>query len=405
MRISRILSGALTALVLLPVPALAKTQELESLQKWVQRPNEQANARAFVQAERRDERKDERKEEKQESRANRWLEQHLRGTLTARDGNMLTLLVAGVSFRIDASSAQIKSKTNTVLTLNDLRVNDQLTVKGVWMDGGVIKAAKIEDHSIQARSGSFSGTIGSIATSSQTFVLLTNKQGSKTITWDGSTKMTKNGVSTTMADLRVGGSVRVNGTWNRDNDTVLANKIAISAPMVSVHLTGQVKAVSNGVLTVLATDEKTYQVDTRNAALVFSQYVRMKVADIQVGDSLDVWARGEQGSFVVKAYFIRNLTQMNRKTYVVTMGDLSTTRHLDIGDRLVLRLNSAYTWGNASSSNPVVLGAVTGSMMTFEAKSTGTSEVTVQGNPACLTATPACALPSVLFKVLVQVGS
>lgn len=401
MRTSQLFSGALAILLFFPVSAFAKTSGHELLKERVERSDERMNARVLEQGERRDERKDEQKE----SRVNRWLEQTLRGTLTARDGNTLTLLVAGVSFRIDASAAKVLSKTKTALTLNDLRVNDTLTVKGVWVDGGVLKGATIQDHSIQTRSGSFSGTVGSMATTSRTFVLLTKTQGAKTIAWDGSTSITKNGVSTTLADLRVGSSIRVSGTWNRDADSVLAKKIAISVPVVNVHLTGQVTAISNRVLTVLTTDGTSYQVDSRNAALVFHQYLRMKVADIQVGDSLDVWARGEQDSRAVKAYFIRNLTQMNRTTHVATMGDLNATRHLDIGDRLELRLNSAYTWTNATSSNPTVLGAVSGSAMTFQARANGVSEVTVMGTPVCLSASPACALPSLLFRLTVRIGS
>ena len=389
MRISSFVAVSMATLLLMPNSVLAKSHEGKSLPA-------QANVRAQINSD---------LKHSEEKLVKRWLQQTLRGTLTAINTTNLTLKVGDVNFTIDASSATFTRRFGGAMTAADLQVNDKLIVQGTWQDGGVLKATKIQDLSLQARNGNFSGTVTSVDATAKSFVLTTNKRGTQTIFWDANTRITKNGATATSTDIMVGNAVRVDGAWNRTNENVTATKIAVTTPQVQIHFTGRVTATSTNAITVLSSDAKTYQVSLDKASLVYSTYLRMKTKEIAVGDSVDVWARGEAGALTVNAYFVRNLSQMNAKTHVITVSDMNTARVLDVGDRLVLKLNSGYVWSAATSSNPIVLAPVSGTAMTFEAKSVGQSQITVNGDPTCRAATPACAQPSFLFKLDVRVAA
>lgn len=390
MRTHAIAVGALTLLAFLPISALAKSSEADALKESFRKEGKQMDEYRG----------------RREVDARRSLEQTLYGTLSLKEGSVLTLVVAGVSFRIDASSAVIVGKNNSPLALTDLQTNDVMTVKGEWTNGGILKAKHIRDHVIQARSDAFSGVVSSVATSSKTLVLTMSNKQTKTIYWNESTIVKKNGVVASTTDMLAGTKVHVQATWNREDGVITAKKITITIPTVNVHITGKITALSEKTLTVTAEDGKVYEVDTRSSALVFQRYGRMKFAHLQVGDSVDVWARGEEGSMHLKAYFVRNITRQSAKIHAIQMNQLNVTRELEIGDKLVLHPGSMYAWSSPTSSNPAVLVRMaTGTAMVFEAKAEGTSEITATGNPVCAAATPACALPSVLFKAIVRVKS
>ena len=394
MRNTLFLSLMASAVILTPFASSAKTSD--SLEKLLKKNDaSRVNVQALLNAERREDRKD--------SRQERMLRQTLRGTLTSISDSTLQLRVASTTFSVDASSATFVRRFGGAMVMSDLQVNDELIVHGVWTNGGTLKAEKIQDLSLQARNGTFSGTVTSLSSASSSFVMLTNGRGSQTINLTSSTKITKNGEAVSSTFLAVGQKVNVVGVWNRTNENVTALRVAITVPVVPVHIQGTVTSLANDGKITLLSDGKTYTVNLRSSVLVFSQYQRMKAADIRMGDTLDVWARGEQGSLDLKAYFVRNLSQVNTQTHILTLGDTSRTLQVDVGDRIVLRLNNGYTWSGAMSSNATVLTMTQSTPTTFEAKATGTADITVNGDPTCRTATPACAAPSVLFRATVNV--
>ncbi len=372
MNLSRFLVAIALSLTLLPLSAFAKTEHAEK--------------KSDAQAQ------------------HRWLNQTVRGSLTTLNGSTLTLLVGGVSFQIDASTATFTHRSGGTMTLNDLQLKDELIVHGTWVDGGILKAKKVQDMSLQKRSGTFAGAVLSLESTSTTnsFVMTTHKREKQTITWNAETKITKNGVAASSSEILIGRNVRVHGTWNRTNSNVMAKTIAITVPLVRTHVIGQVTAINDGTITVLS-EGKTYLISLRKSVLMFSQYQHMKAKDIHVGDRVDVWARGEKDALTLQAYFVHDLSQMNNKTHVITIKDLGMTRTLEVGDRLLVRLSDGFTWTNASSSNVNVLAPVVGTSITFSAKAVGASIVSVNGDPICRSATPACAAPSTLFHVNVNV--
>jgi len=87
-------------------------------------------------------------------------------------------------------------------------------------------------------------------------------------------------------------------------------------------------------------------------------------------------------------------------TYDATMADNGKTFVMNIGDKLRLSLDYCYDWSTISDFNPAVLvGAADG----YFAFASGTTTLTMIGDPGCLNSTPPCAMPSIMFTITVVV--
>ena len=81
--------------------------------------------------------------------------------------------------------------------------------------------------------------------------------------------------------------------------------------------------------------------------------------------------------------------------------------YVDLGLRL-LKLGEEYTW-DISISDMAVLSRVKNVMVIrgaqglYDTPFAGQSDITATGNPTCLSEKPACAQPSIEFKVTVNV--
>ena len=83
-----------------------------------------------------------------------------------------------------------------------------------------------------------------------------------------------------------------------------------------------------------------------------------------------------------------------------TLADNGKTFILDVGCKLILRLDTGYDWSEITVSNPAV---ITSLKDTFQALASGSSTLTAIGNPKCLSSTPPCGMPSVSFTITLVV--
>ncbi len=256
------------------------------------------------------------KEEKHENNGNRGRQEEalrhkrrvdvavaLGGKVTVINGTMLTLVATnGSTYSIDASAAKFIRRFGGTMVLGDIQVNDQLFVTGS-LTGTVVKAKVVQDLSLQARNGNFTGTVKSMSTNS--FVLTSKNRGDQTINVSSSTKMMKNGQPMTLADLTVGAMVHVDGVWDRTNTNVSATKIVLVVKAMDVRLNGTVSASSSAsIFTLTATDGKNYQVDTTKAQLIARNYFGTDMSKVRVGDTVQVVGKSDTASADVRAHLV-----------------------------------------------------------------------------------------------------
>lgn len=93
---------------------------------------------------------------------------------------------------------------------------------------------------------------------------------------------------------------------------------------------------------------------------------------------------------------------------IVTLQDTGSTIHLKIGERFLLKLGENYNWSPIIDNQTVAsrvpnIMVVRGAQGLYEAHNSGMATLTATGDPWCLSATPPCEMPSILFKLYIQV--
>ncbi len=226
----------------------------------------------------------------------------LMGKVTAVSAMTLTVLGNnGSSYSIDASAAKLVRRYGGTMTVADIQVNDQVFVQGTLV-GTSIKAKAIEDFSLQARNGTFSGTVQSV--SGNSFVLKSQSRGMQTVLTSTATKFLKNGTAATLADVVVGATVHVDGIWNNTNNNVTANKVRVTVKQEQVRLNGTVSGMNGTTLTLNGADGKTYNVNVAGAVLATSSYYGKDWVNLKVGDRVQVWGKMMTGSTQVNSSMV-----------------------------------------------------------------------------------------------------
>lgn len=173
---------------------------------------------------------------------------HWRGTLTGMSGialpATLTLQVDTTTYTVNVGSeTKIVRKYNGRSSLEEFAIGDSIRVWGTKA-GTVLTASKLKDYSIQRIGGTFAGTIGSIDTTGQTFVLDVKHRDDQTIQVVASTKVFQGNRAGSFSDLAVGQTVRVIGVWRKSADTVRADRILIKLTEINGTI-GAVDCTSN----------------------------------------------------------------------------------------------------------------------------------------------------------------
>jgi hypothetical protein len=93
---------------------------------------------------------------------------------------------------------------------------------------------------------------------------------------------------------------------------------------------------------------------------------------------------------------------------VITLNDQGGTIPLAIGERFLLQLGEQYNWEVTISDQGVLsrvinIAVIRGAQGVYEAHKAGTVTLSATGDPQCRQSVPACAMPSLLFRITVVV--
>jgi len=87
-------------------------------------------------------------------------------------------------------------------------------------------------------------------------------------------------------------------------------------------------------------------------------------------------------------------------TYDATMADNGKTFVMNIGDKIRINLDYGYGWSTISDFNPAVL---VGTADGYFALASGTTTLSMTGDPTCYSLTSPCLMPSIMFTITVIV--
>lgn len=248
-----------------------------------------------------------RMETRKETKEIKKIEHALTGKVTAINGTSLTVLAKKGTYTVDVSQAKFVRRFGAVMTLGDVQVNDELTINGTVSSSTstMVTAKVVRDLSLQARNGSFEGTVSNITANS--FTLSTKNRKDQTINLTASTTFMNDGKVSTAAALMNGSRVVVSGVWDRTNSDVTAKKVRIV--IATKQVAGTISALSGNILTVTGkTPTTTFSVDVTGAKVLRLHGSVGTIAELKVGDKVEIHGKQATTSSNILASWIRDLS-------------------------------------------------------------------------------------------------
>ncbi|MEK7188113.1 MAG: DUF5666 domain-containing protein [Patescibacteria group bacterium] len=195
-----------------------------------------------------------------------------------------------------------------VLNLENIAPGDHISVKAtITGNGPTVLASAITDLSMQRRNATFLGTITSINSGAQSFVVNTKERGSQTILVSSSTKFL--GTLNNFSALTIGAKVQTSGIWNSDQNSLQAAHVLISKEKQNEErvFQGTIKSVNASTTpqTVVVHIENSDQTVTLAADTVILNFSwqHVPLTAFKVGDILRVYGIGQDlsiGATVVR---------------------------------------------------------------------------------------------------------
>ena len=144
------------------------------------------------------------------------------GTVTAIGTSTITIDYNGTSIIVNFDSkTHFRRRFWGVSSLSEISVGDRVDVIGRYVDNTktTINAVLIRDESIELRKGVFFGTVQSLTSGG--FVMTTIHKNNETVTIGSARIIDREENALTPSQIKVGDRVRVRGTWNAKNSTII----------------------------------------------------------------------------------------------------------------------------------------------------------------------------------------
>lgn len=235
------------------------------------------------------------------------IEHVITGKVTAINGLNLTLLAKKGTYTVDISGAKLVRRFGAKMLASEIQVNDELFVNGTVSSSTstTVTAKMVRDNSLQARNGTFEGTVSALTANG--FTVSTKNRKDQSITLTASTTFSKDGKAAALTDVMSGSRVVVHGVWNRPNAQVTAKSVRII--IETKRLSGMISAVSGTTLTVTGTKpSSTFSVDISSAKLLRRFGGSALITDLKVGDKVEIQAKQATQTAPLLAVWVRDLS-------------------------------------------------------------------------------------------------
>lgn len=145
-----------------------------------------------------------------------------RATITAIGSSSITVTSNSKTYTVNiTSTTNLRRHYFGRATLTEFSVNDLVDIVGLYTDdtGTTVNARLIRNVSIMKRRGVFFGTVS--AKTDTTITLASKERGIQTVTVSSNTRyLNQKGTATTIATINIGDTIRVNGLWDKANNTI-----------------------------------------------------------------------------------------------------------------------------------------------------------------------------------------
>lgn len=221
-------------------------------------------------------------------------------------GQITFTTTSAATYTAETVGASLVRKNGAAMQISEILVGDKLQVTGqVWNDNS-ISASLVQDNSLYAHTGTFSGKIISISPSDFSFVLQSKAHGSQTIHTNTLTAFSKNGSGAGFNTLALGMTATVKGMWDRNNSNILATSVAASFRLINIYFTGSLSMQNGSSLTIIGNGNVIYGVDINGASLQNKNGLPIVAGQLKIGDTLRVWGKHISGSVQISATKVKD---------------------------------------------------------------------------------------------------
>jgi len=210
----------------------------------------------------------------------------------------------------------------------------------------------------------------------------------------------------------VGYRLGLPGDWNVDENGMTngTNKEVIFFPPYAEPFIAYLSiSLDDRTLDQIISSYAQYHPDAVREDTIFNGYTAIKYNFpggrneyfIPYGNQIFLIATDRPNDGVVQSILMTiQFTASSSTIYEATIMDNGKTFNMKVGDTLKLNLDWSYDWSAISVSDTNVID---GSQGTYQARASGIASLTATGNPKCLSSTPPCLAPSIMYMINVIV--
>lgn len=219
-------------------------------------------------------------------------------------------------------STEIIRRYGGASSFAEFTVGDYIAARGMLDTSktqSTITAKVIRDYSIQRENATFTGTVQSVNSSNQSFVLTTPNRGNQTIFVSSSTVVKQGGATTTFTVLAVGQKItKAAGIWNNLNNTMQSEKVDIyqnTALLNKRTFEGTLKSLSATTslptTLVLSVGNTDFTVNVpAGISIIGKNWLALPLSSFVVGDKVRVYGAVEAANTsIIDASIVRDASR------------------------------------------------------------------------------------------------
>ena len=233
----------------------------------------------------------------------------LTGVVISTFGNQLTFSTTNAAtYMAQTSIATLTRKYGAPMNFNEILVGDKIEVTGMVLPDNSINAQSVKNLSLYAHNTTFSGKIGSVNTTASTFTLESKTYGEQTIHIGSLTVIKKNGSASSLAEMRMGMSAGVKGTWERNSKDVAATQVSGTLRLVNISFSGRLVIFGSSGFTVVGANNAIYGVDFSGAKLQSKNGKSMTFGEFRGDDVVQITGKHISGQLQILASLIKDVS-------------------------------------------------------------------------------------------------
>jgi len=229
----------------------------------------------------------------------------LAGTVSAVDGYSVVFSTAkGISYTADANNSKITRRGKKV-PVSDIEVGDKVAVVGVVVSGNNVVASTIVHTIVPPKNVQYQGKV--IVLEGDTSTLQISAKKTQNIDIIETTVFKINSKPAQRADLTFGATVQVAAILYKTGK-ITAKSINIIIKILPITVVGTLVAKTDTVLTVNTNNGTVYAVDITKAKLVRKNGKKAGLAELNIGDRLQIQGKHVAESTNVTASLVKDLS-------------------------------------------------------------------------------------------------